>query len=683
LIHRTPLRHTRQALLLCVAALAAMAHAAPPPAEVFYGAADIREAVLSPSGRYLAVTSGKGQPFVGLITIDLSPGGKPVRIAQMMDGDVVSVTWINDDRLLFRMVDMADGSGRQYAAPGLFAVNADGGQFRTLVNRTSTPFLADGSQTRSTAAARILEWNHRLLRVPNPRPGETNEEVLIAQFTKDDHGYETPMWLNTTSGRTRYAKVDAPTDTVDWLTDPRGEPRVAFTYRENRQAAYWRAPNSAQWELLYESTLLERPFTPVGVDEAGNLYVTEPQGSTGTRVLKRYDFARHAPAEKPIVVTPGFDFEGSLITDGGGNALGVRVDIDAELAIWFDPAMKALQDQVDAMLPGRVNRIQCRRCGQADMVALLRSYSDRDPGQLLVYKAKPPEGEPPWRLVGRVREDIKPEQMARTSFHRIKARDGLDLPVWVTRPADAKGPLPAVVLVHGGPWVRGRTWGWDPDAQFLATRGYAVIEPEMRGSTGYGDAHFTAGFRQFGQAMQDDVTDALRWAQGQGLAGDKACIAGASYGGYSTLMGLVRDPELYRCGVAWMALADLDLLLTGSARVIDDVGSASRKYTLPEMIGDPRKDAEMIARYSPVKQAAAIKAPVMLAYGEDDKRVPIEHGERMRDALKAAGHPPVWITYAGEAHGFGMSKNRTDFAERMAAFLAKYLGPAQTASAQP
>ncbi len=144
-------------------------------------------------------------------------------------------------------------------------------------------------------------------------------------------------------------------------------------------------------------------------------------------------------------------------------------------------------------------------------------------------------------------------------------------------------------------------------------------------------------------------------------------------------MGLINDPDLYRCGVAWLAVTDLDLLLTGSWRVTDDASSASRKYTLPELVGDAVRDAELIAKNSPVKQAARIKAPVLLAFGEDDRRVPLEHGKRLRDVLKVAGNDPVWVTYPGEGHGFAIVKNRVDFANRMAAFLAQHLGPGQPA----
>jgi dipeptidyl aminopeptidase/acylaminoacyl peptidase len=178
--------------------------------------------------------------------------------------------------------------------------------------------------------------------------------------------------------------------------------------------------------------------------------------------------------------------------------------------------------------------------------------------------------------------------------------------------------------------------------------------------------------------MQDDVTDALRWAQAQGLASEQACIAGGSYGGYSTLMGLIKDPDLYRCGVAWVAVADLELLVKGSWWVQDDSGLA-RQLTVPEMIGDPVKDAAMLAANSPVKHAKRIKSPVLLAYGEDDQRVPIQHGKRMREALQEAGQQPEWVSYAGEGHGFAKPENMYDFARRVEAFLARHLG----ASASP
>jgi len=250
--------------------------------------------------------------------------------------------------------------------------------------------------------------------------------------------------------------------------------------------------------------------------------------------------------------------------------------------------------------------------------------------------------------------------------------------VWVTLPPGFKPGQPAppaVVMVHGGPWVRGGNWEWSPTEQFLASRGYAVIAPEFRGSTGFGQAHFRAGFKQWGQAMQDDVADALLWARKEGLAGPKACIAGASYGGYATLMGLVRHPELWRCGAAWVAVTDLVLLVQGSWWVEDDVSRDVRRLTLPQMVGDPKSELDMLKANSPVEQAARIKTPLFLAFGEQDVRVPLEHGKRMREALIKAGNPPEWVTYPDEAHGWRQVSAQVDFATRLERFLARHLGP--------
>ena len=648
-----------------------LAQAAPPPAEVFYKDADIGEAVLSPTGRRLAVTTAKGTPRMSLVVYDLAPGGRILRVAQFNEADVMNVHWVNDERLVFGVTDYSAGSGRPAGAPGLFTVKTDGSPMRQLVRRQWKPVITDGKDDR------MLDWNHRLVAVPASKPGKVNEEVLLVEFSTGSDGTETPVWLNTVANTTRSVDYKEPPHTVGWVADNLGEPRIALTQFKNRHAAYWQPPGTRDWKKLYETDLMSLPYRIEAVDDSGAMFVSREEGPQGLRALSRYDFASGAPEAKALVAVPGFDFRGSFITDEAGRTLGVRVLADGETTIWFDAAMKAFQQRADNLFAGRINQIDCRRCGTPDMVALVRSYSDRNPGQIYLFQAKPPEGEKNWRLIKAVREDIKPDQMAALELQRIQARDGRDLPVWITRHPDAKGPLPAVVLVHGGPWVRGGAWAWDADAQFLASRGYVVIEPEFRGSAGYGKAHLEAGFKQWGQAMQDDVADALRWAQKEGLASDKACIAGASYGGYSTLMGLVRDPALYRCGVAWLAVTDLELMVNGSWLVDDDTHDDFRKYGMPERVGDPVKDAAMLAANSPVKQAARIKAPLLLAFGEQDQRVPLAHGKRMREALRAAGNDPVWVTYAGEAHGFGVVKNRVDFAERMEKFLARHLAPAQ------
>ena len=666
-MHRALARLARLALVLAGCA-SALASAAPPPAEAFFRPADFQEVALSPSGRYLALTSAKGLKNLGLVVLDLAPGGKVQRAAQFSDGDVRQVRWVNDTRLVFSVMD-PPGSGAPQTLPGLYAVKSDGSELRQLVRRRWLGPIRSGDED-----TRVLNWNHFLLAVPARAAGDDNEEVLIHEVSEDEQRLSRPLWLNTRSGRTRRVDVAIPDDTVGWLADARGELRVALTRKDKTAGALWRGPGQTAWTPLYSAPLLHPPFGPHSVDVDGRLYVLRATNGTGNRVLKQFDFDKNEPMAQPLVQVPDFDFNGGLLHDPEtGRLLGVRVLADGLVTVWLDEAMKRFQAEVDRQLPGKINIVQCRRCGQPDMVALVHAYSDHDPGQLWFHTAQPEPGQRKWRPVFKALDGIAPQQMASLDLHRIKARDGQTLPVWVTRPDDAQGPLPAVVLVHGGPYVRGTSWRWAALPQFLASRGYLVIEPEFRGSTGYGEQHYRSGWKQWGQAMQDDVADALRWAQAQGLASDRACIAGASYGGYSTLMGLAKDPDLYRCGIAWVAVADLELLVKGSWWVQDDIGLA-RQLTVPEMIGDPVKDAAMLAAHSPVKLAHRIKSPLLLAYGEEDLRVPLEHGKRMRDALIAAGQKPVWVTYPGEGHGFAKPENAYDFARRAEAFLAEHLG---------
>jgi len=253
------------------------------------------------------------------------------------------------------------------------------------------------------------------------------------------------------------------------------------------------------------------------------------------------------------------------------------------------------------------------------------------------------------------------------------ARDGMQIPAWLTVPRDApRKNLPLVVLVHGGPYVRGEFWHWNPEVQFLAARGYAVLEPEYRGSTGFGSALFKAGWKQWGKAMQDDVADGVKWAVDQGLVDpQRVCIAGASYGGYAVLMGLVNDPKVYRCGIDWVGVTDIDLMYT-----VDwsDLSSIWKEYGMPKLIGDPVADAAQLRATSPLRNVDKIHAPLLLAYGGKDERVPKVHGEKFRDALlKQPGADLQWVLYDQEGHGWRSVDTRVDFWNRAAKFLDKNL----------
>ena len=336
----------------------------------------------------------------------------------------------------------------------------------------------------------------------------------------------------------------------------------------------------------------------------------------------------------------------------------------------------AVQAHVDAKLPGRVNQLSCRRCMEADRavfgfcvaasacrawplvrVARQRTEMDRDrpcsPGLRRTWGRQ--RGVPSHQGARRPRPAGLADHTARPS------RGGR---------ADLQ-----VALVHGGPWVRRGTLGdWSADEQFLASRGYVVINAEFRGSRGYGYTHFQAGWRQWGRAMQDDVADAVEWAIREGWAdARRVCIAGASYGGYAVLMGLIRDPELYRCGAAWVAVTDPRLMFQPVWR--SDMSDETRHFSLPTLIGDPEKDADMLSSASPVAQAERLRSPLLLAFGQEDLRVPIEHANRMRDALREQGRVPEFVVYEGEGHSWLKVQTRVDFAQRLERFLAQHLGP--------
>jgi dipeptidyl aminopeptidase/acylaminoacyl peptidase len=258
---------------------------------------------------------------------------------------------------------------------------------------------------------------------------------------------------------------------------------------------------------------------------------------------------------------------------------------------------------------------------------------------------------------------------------RYAARDGLEIPAELTVPkgVEAKN-LPLVLYVHGGPWLRGTHWHWSDEAAYLASIGYAVLEPDFRGSRGWGGKLYEAGWKQWGRAMQDDLNDGVDWLAKRGTIDPKrVCIMGASYGGYAVMMGLARDPDRWRCGINYVGVTDINLMFDVSWS--DTANSDFIKYSAKDLIGDPDKDAALLKASSPLANASRIKAPVLMAYGAQDRRVPLIHGEKMRDALKSNGSVVEWVAYREEGHGFLLESNRIDFYSRVAKFLAKYNPP--------
>jgi dipeptidyl aminopeptidase/acylaminoacyl peptidase len=249
-----------------------------------------------------------------------------------------------------------------------------------------------------------------------------------------------------------------------------------------------------------------------------------------------------------------------------------------------------------------------------------------------------------------------------------QSRDGLTIHGYLTLPRGGGKNLPLVVNPHGGPWARD-AWGYNPEAQFLANRGYAVLQMNFRGSVGYGRAFWEASFKQWGKKMQDDVTDGVNYIIKEGIADPKRiCIYGGSYGGYTALAGLAFTPELYACGVDYVGVSNLFTFL-----------KTIPPYWKPlldmfyEMIGNPETDKALLAEASPVLHADNIRVPLLIAQGAQDPRVNVEESNQMVAALKKHGIDVEYIVKENEGHGFHNEENRFEFYEAMERFLEKHL----------
>ncbi len=657
------------ATLGCMFAAVSWSAAAPLPVEDYFKPDAYADVHLSPSGKRLAATIPTSTGRRALAVVDIADPSKSKVVASYSNADILGAQWVNDERLVYRVLDQQEARANQRDGAGLFAVDADGKDApRALI----APIWMDGG-TGSRIAGRTLQPDHALYQMLH----DGSDDVLIGRWIWTNTrqlSHVSLLRLNTRTGSLQNLSAGAPEHVLAWTVDRLGEPRFVVTEFEGKQTLHWKANASAAWTKIHEAPSTEGVIRPVYVEAESRVYavarVAPNEDVTSLVAMNLGAAVAGKLAAEPLLTAPGFDFRGGVVRNRTGVVLGVNYLTEARATHWFDPAMKKVQQQVDTLLPASNNLLDCGECENVENV-LVTSSSDRLPLVYRIFRVSKGTIEPmvaarPW---------IKPQDMAMTDMVRISARDGLSIPVYVTRPNGQKTAGPAVVLVHGGPWVRGVEWKWRDEAQFLASRGYVVIEPEFRGSTGYGEKLYRAGWKQWGLAMQDDVADAALWAIKQGYADkDRVCVAGASYGGYATLMGLIRNPELFRCGVEWVGVTDIDLMYSIHW---SDLGTEYKRYGMPVLIGDREKDAAQLAATSPIKLAAKITQPLFMAYGGVDKRVPIEHGTQMRDAIGKTNSKVEWKVYADEGHGWMLPANEFDFWKRVETFLDKNLKSSQ------
>jgi dipeptidyl aminopeptidase/acylaminoacyl peptidase len=635
--------------------------AAQPTAADYARRPDVRQAAVSPSNRHVALLIQSPRGRVALAVVDLADPSQRRVIAAYDDVDIDEVAWVNDRRLVYSASE--SGPRMTYDMWGTFAIDLDGSDERHLISARSDTEAPTGSSIRP----RLLPRGWGYWRAV----GDGSDDVLVTRWLDSSERGWRPQVVARVNTRTLalQALSDGQPDGADrWLFDAQGRLRVVTTTVAERSALWWKPQPDAAWERLHEwDALGGDALVPTALERDGTLIVAARRQSD-TTALFEYDPRQRRLQAEPLVAVQGFDVDGVIFDRRQQRVAGVEVTAQRPSWVWFDEGLARAQAAVDKALPaGRSNRLLCGDCIGAERF-VVHSAGERQPGEYLVFDAKAGRLAPllatrPW---------IDESKQGQRSFHRVAARDGLSLPVVVTHPAGSRPdqPAPTVMLVHGGPWAPGATTLWDDEPQFLASRGYRVLEVSFRGTTGLGWKHERASWGQWGLAMQDDLEDALLWAVREKLTDpERVCIYGASYGGYAALMGPVRHPGRYRCAVSHVGVTELQLLFS---RTWSDVTPAARQYGLARLVGDPEKDAERLRLNSPVHRVAAIKVPVLVAQGRLDRRVTPEHADRFVSAARAAGVDIERVDYE-EGHGFSLAESQADFWQRLEGFLARHL----------
>lgn len=649
-------------VLLCAAPVA---HAAPLTVEAMLGVPSYAETQLSENGRYLAVlTPVKGR--VNLSVIDLETRKSLARV-EIPGADIRGIQWLGNERLLFSMEQIGRAGVRRFNTGGLFMVSRDGKEQRKLFPTAQEWFKVRAHRFVYYSVAGLI-------------PGQ-GDEVLVTANDIDEHSFDVYRF-NVTNGKRTLLSPKRPARVQAWLLDANQVPRVALSSHENstERTTWYRASDDAPWKPLWRASTTRGDMTvALHLEADGRHLVVASNAGRDTMALYRYD--AHAGERKELLAEhPRFDLGatasgeviGDMVWDAAGrDVLGVRIDIGEPTTLWLDESHQRLQALIDGALPGLRNVFARSLDGTRTLVT---SYSDRQPTRWHVLDEK--TGQMEALFASRPWLDNGAQVAMKPVFYTT--RDGLAMLAYVFEPPGRKPGerVPAVVLVHGGPWTESVPWGPGSrafqEAQLLASRGYAVIAPNFRGTTGLGKHIYQSARGQFGLTMQDDIEDATDWLVAQGIAdAQRICLSGASYGGYAALMGLVKTPAKYRCAVSGLPVTDLAVLMTSGWSSISK-NEAPRLYWT-EMVGDPATQTPQLNAVSPAWQAHRIQGRVMLYGSVDDTRTPIEQMELMRSALRAQGQEPRWLVKYGEGHGFSGSENLRELYQQKFDFLAQSL----------
>jgi dipeptidyl aminopeptidase/acylaminoacyl peptidase len=607
---------------------AAPAWAAPRiPLRDFFRNPEQSEFQISPDGDYLSFTG----PYQNRMNLFVQKRGGPeaVRITSETARDIAGHFWKSNQRLIY----LKDFQGDENYH--VVAVDRDGRNLKDL-----TPF----PHTRATI---IDRWD------------DNDHELIIGLNRRDPQVFDAYR-LNATTGVLTLL-AENPGNIDEWLTDHQGKLRVA------------KASDGSNTTLLYRETE-DQPFRPVLTTDFREtlqpvcftfdnrlVYALSNLGRDKTALVK-YDLANARELEL-IFEHPQVDAKGLFYSKKRQTLTRVSYTTWKTEFKFLDPVAAQQFDALRRQLPK--DEIAITAANRAEDRYIVRTYSDRSLGAYYLYETETDR----LTKLADVSPWLNPAALSETKPISYPSRDGLTIHGYLTLPPGAPPKrLPVVVNPHGGPWARNR-WGFNAEVQFLANRGYAVLQVNFRGSTGYGRRFWEASFKQWGRAMQDDISDGVQWLIKEGIADPKRiAIYGGSYGGYATLAGVTFTPDLYACGIDYVGISNLFTFLQTIPAYWKPV--LDQLYA---MIGHPEHDAELLRAASPVFHADRIKVPLLIAQGAQDPRVNVNESDQMVRALRERGLAVEYLVKENEGHGFRLEENRFEFYEAMEQFLQRHL----------
>ena len=648
----------RLAALVALALAGAQAHAGwffkDKVTETFLQPETVREASLAPDGKHLAVIGINlidDQIYTALIVVDTDSGKSEVivRPEDVADRDnpssryyirqPIRVAWMSSGVMA---VDFNDETSEQIATNG-GGVGWLGAHYIGMVR-------LDGEKAKVALVKRYKNSNT----LGTVALGSEK----ISTLKIDIDGGPIDMTLTDSTGLLRVLQTTETAKDADVT-------RVSTWYRENE---------SAKWRKVIDQSITDDRIVPVFVSPDPERLIVQARNGGDRMAMWNYD-VEHKAFVDVAAAHPAEDIVAASTEDGAREFKSVETEGLKPQTVWFDGRMAGLQAAIDKALPGHLNTLQ----GTDGTQMLVTTESDTDPGKYLLLDTR----KMTLKEIASERPLIEPAQMQPMQLLHYPSFDGLSIPAYLTLPGHPAKPAPTLVLIHGGPQQRDH-WSWQQDVQLYAAHGYAVFQPQFRGSTGFGKKFEEAGYGQWGQAMQADITAGVHYLIDHGLADPKRiCIIGGSYGGYAALWGLEQTPELYKCGVSLAGVSDLEKELRLDADFSKN--AVGREFTRKEW-GDLASMKTTFDSVSPLQHADRIQAPVLLAHGKLDERVPMSQGRQMYDRMRELHKDAQWLEFYNEAHTLWRVENQRDYYDAVFQLLERTIGkgvPPANAPAQP